>query len=637
MGRNAPGSSSNTPPDNGNPQQTVEQNKQTTKVINTTGIDNPQDQQTAKQPTAPPPQALKQGGPPAGQLISTQGTKQVNDQTNVQTNDQTNVQTQTNDQTNDQTNAQTNVQTQTNVQANIQTDSAAWLANKSKENVENTVQGVVSEFNVGKHVSAKSKWRREKAFTGKKRLHDAQVSQNWRAEKENQVWRQGTLPAAKPLQTVSADILAMYNCEKTFMKYTDDEAFINNFAASSAELEKYAALKQSLEGKQQADLDALNIAGLKDVKIEDLKKMAEKYSGILNFYRAKMDIISNPFYMVLRKTDTKLLKLETLRAKESECRADGRNDLADYLNAIIRLREAEALGYSRGTENSAIVSYQAGSGLKNKNTEASLTIGAKEKSVDIVVGLKAEHSVEGTKADKKKEFGSLSGQEESSADEIEKSNEIVAGLEVSGTVQAQGINAQAKAHKGDEDANAGAHAEFVVGEVKASGSVGASLGYNFDEGVIVDIGVSAEASAALAKGKTGVHLSFLGGLFGVHAEVEATAVEAKAGVTAKAGNFTMNGVEHFGVGAMAQAEVSAATATGKIGVTILGFKFTFSGQGQAGAGATAGGYISSKGIGASLGATLGFGGKLGLDIDISHWTDKLKDKIVEEVKESRMK
>ncbi|MCR4909191.1 MAG: hypothetical protein K5985_10195 [Lachnospiraceae bacterium] len=570
---------------------------------------------------------------PQGQLTPQQPVNQTQNQTPVQIQTQNQIQAQN--------------QTQQNIQQ-VQKDSARWLSDRTKDNIENTVQGIVSEVNVGKHVSAKSKWRREKAFNRKKEVYDARVCEQWRAKRKDgsQTWRKQQTPQLQQpqqLKDFANDIRDMVECTTTFMNYTDDQVFINNFSDSSKELERYAALKDILAGKTQGDIDGLNIPELKGVKLGVLQKKAADYSDILDFYRAKMDVISNSFYMVLRKTDTLGLKLETLREKEKECRADKREELADYLDAIIRLREIEARGTSRDSQDKAVYGGQTKEGLHSKHAGASFAVLTKDSEVDVLLGVKGEHSVENRKEDKKKEFGALEGEEEETTDEKIIQNEIKVGAEVSasGTVRAVEAKAYSRAGGDDSYARAGAEAWAAVGEAQAKGSVGASIGWDFEEGLVGDIGVSAEASVALAKGKVGASASFLKGFFkdffGISVEAEGAVLEGNASGVLKGGRFFLNGKEQVGVAGVLQAGANAASATGRIGITLFGIKFTGSAQGQVGVGATAGGYLTTSGVGLSLGAVVGVGGTLGLDVDVSFWTDKLKNLIVRKVKEVRKK
>ncbi len=211
---------------------------------------------------------------------------------------------------------------------------------KAVEKASETSEAIVKEFNLGKSVTGKSKWRREKAFEKKKKLYDGTAASDWRAKRDTQEWRQPDYhPETAELQTMKDVITQIMSFSDPLITFKNDEAFVESYTKHYQMLEDAGKLKAALEGKTQDDLEVV-IAGQ---DIEKVRKKAESYTSIRNYYRAKMDIISSPFYMVLRKGDTIHMTLAGLTEAIEKCGED-RKELKQYLEAALNLKILEEEG-----------------------------------------------------------------------------------------------------------------------------------------------------------------------------------------------------------------------------------------------------------------------------------------------------
>lgn len=162
-------------------------------------------------------------------------------------------------------------------------------------------------------------------------------------------------------------------------------------------------------------------------------------------------------------------------------------------------------------------------------------------------------------------------------------------------------------------------AEATLGQVKAEGSVGATLYKNGKlapqvgiNGSISGSAVSGKAEAKVGSDNTDVHASAEGSLL---------SGEAKGNIgVGKVSYKDKDGTVNTGYGVAAEAKAEAYVAQGKVkgGFKIFGIKFDIGLSGKAGgAGASIGGHATTGGVGGNVGLGLGIGAELEFKID---WT-----------------
>ncbi|MBO6137100.1 MAG: hypothetical protein J6O71_00665 [Lachnospiraceae bacterium] len=508
-------------------------------------------------------------------------------------------------------------------------------------------QTVVNEFNTGKHLSGKSKRRRKKAFESKKTLYDSSAAKTWRKDREEgrQDWRvpQGTAlqqtgaPAAQAVTITAsiANIRKMHDCTMDFLNYDNDTQFIAHFNDAYAQLNTFAGLKDALSNPTEAELKTL-----KDNKLPDIEKLREsvgEYTRIRDFYRAKMDVISSPFYMVLRKTDTDKLTVDEIEQNIQKCRTAHRDKLADYLEAIKTLKTLKNNNVEHNLK--ASVRKQTGGGM-DKKKGAYFALGVRDYGIETSASSGLKYSPEkdftGYNTEAHNEYWEKRDQaleekwKEQKKNASELDNASLNIFDVGVGVSASANIAEVGAYAGSTHRSLSAVGKGAVGAVKASGKIGASLALDTKDIIKGEIGISGDASASVAKGRVSASAfkNFKHAPLGAYLDTQGDVLTANASAVAKLGRFNMNinGQDVALTGGAVMISAQAAFATGSIsgGLNLFGVKIgiTLSGQ-LGGAGITTGGYVSTSRIGCSLGALVGMGGTASLDVDFSHWTDKI--------------
>lgn len=170
----------------------------------------------------------------------------------------------------------------------------------------------------------------------------------------------------------------------------------------------------------------------------------------------------------------------------------------------------------------------------------------------------------------------------------------------------------------------GGDANLTVGKIGASGEVGVTL---FKDGKLnpsIEAGLSAEAKGLEGEGniKLGSEDNNL------HGKAEGTLFGAEANASAGAGKITYensNGKTVSGYGVKGEVGAEAYLAEGKLsgGFNLFGVEIDASVSGKAGgAGAEAGGHITTNGVSGKIGAGLGVGGGVEINIDWSNFSLK---------------
>ncbi|MCR4908839.1 MAG: hypothetical protein K5985_08405 [Lachnospiraceae bacterium] len=548
-----------------------------------------------------------------------------------------------------------------------------------KEAIGASVPAIVQEIRGGKTESSFKTWKRKRAFASKKKVFDADAVQRWKLDRRagNQGWRNPPNPPAAPPQAQDqaftaqeiANIKRLKTCTTDFMKYTDDAAFVKHFDTLTLELEGLAEIKTLLESHEKSNFDAIGDPDMGT--FDEAKKTAEGYVNILAFYRAKMDLISNPFYMALKKEDTEGLDAHTCeqRARIYRSTDPPRTDLADYLDAMARLKELEAQGTFRDWNGDGAYRTEYADGLK-KNRKAHIAFFTRETAVKADLpalkiggrdwmgtykdGKYLTGDYDRTKEKKDDKGKPILGEDGKPLREEKDSNVwgkkfgLGAGVEVNGRAKIieGGYDVSHTTKHGVKMASSG---DFSVGEVEGHGRIGAS--FSIKDGKLEDafVGVDVGGSVALAKGsvKASLGKEITSGFFdekvtytaiGAEASANVEVATASANAYAKAGRVTVKDaltgesqtIDGIAVGVDAQAALLSGSVKGSI--VIFGVKIgaTLSGQ-LGGAGVSAGLYAGSGKVGLSFGALLGLGAKLDLSIDASFWTQKLASYITKKV------
>ncbi len=166
----------------------------------------------------------------------------------------------------------------------------------------------------------------------------------------------------------------------------------------------------------------------------------------------------------------------------------------------------------------------------------------------------------------------------------------------------------------------GGSAVVAVGKVAAEGKVSASI---YEEGKLrPNIGAEAKAEASVLTGDAKARLGSENNNAHGAAEGKVLTAEAKAGVKAGVYKTKLESGEEITVaGLKAEAGAEAYIASGKVsgGVRILGIDIDASIKGHIGTGATVGGEVSTSHAGIDLGAALGAGAGVSIDVDWSNF------------------
>ncbi|MBR2187207.1 MAG: hypothetical protein IJ857_07700, partial [Lachnospiraceae bacterium] len=436
--------------------------------------------------------------------------------------------------------------------------------------------------------------------------------------------------------------------ETDFMGYKNDEVFVQYFNSLYGKLKKFnTVIDEVTKLDENAFKDLKKEYGLLLPSKEKLDNKKEQLGKITEFYETKMALIYNPFYMVLRKTDTNEVPIEKLQEKMNSCNAQGQEKLKEYLGIMIKLRKLEEEGYVRTHEHRIQVArHDLYNGKKTRH-----------KGYAEVLSLKSEHggvlgvSTDGMSRDYRYSNAN-SGLVEKEERRAEAFKGGTIGAEAHARVKAKGAKGSYKYKRDYFDFGVNG---TLVG-AQAQGSIGASLGYNEDSGISYVAGAGVGAGGHLAKSRVKARLHFFKDLFGIDGKISGKVGTATAAAYAKTGTFNVETVDETkeiknGIALHAGVEAAAATATASLGLTIFGIRIGISAAGQAGSvGASAGFYAGESGIGTSVGLQALLGFKVGLDVDwsvlqgvIKEWigsfepVKKIKKKVVKTVTEKYWK
>ncbi len=484
------------------------------------------------------------------------------------------------------------------------------------EQVQTNLSETLGGISKNRSLSTWEKTRRLKAQKKKEVLYSGETASAWRSRREAEQDGQGASApeemTVKEYKAAREALKAMVSCSTDFLDYSDDKTFVQNFEQNYSRLQSFAGLKKILESLPEETPETAGVyAGLSPAEIiavrlssdftelgtdfNEANSLVYKYTRIRDFYRAKMDIISSPYYLVLKKEDTDGSGPEELERKAAELRAAGQTGLADYLSATVRLKRLEAQGVKKVAKKTAVFRREYDDGV----AQASVSI----------LGYSAE-----TKN---------------------------TGSSVSGKIAASAITASAS-YK--DDFSEGSVSISVL-KASLSGSLAAEAGMKNGK-LVLDVGAQAEASVSALEAEAKVDSQFdphageevsdeerkrsliQKGFFGIHGEAKGQALTAKGKATAKVGRITLpDDTEDTGAAFMLSGEAALLRGFLKGSLTIAGVKIgvTLSGS-LGGVGGTVGAYITKGGkVGVSLGASLLAGAKVDLELDFSYWLDRLAE------------
>ena len=512
---------------------------------------------------------------------------------------------------------------------------------------------VIREFKDDCKVGFFRKWGTEKAFERKKTNYDSAAAVEWRNTRTNQQ------AAAQPAGTTSFADPANLSIEARkyiwdlmrekidYMGYTDDEVFVDKFRTLYDKLKAYDKLNSEMDGPEWRKPDVNDKLRLYDVlkeyTVEQIKEKASMAAQYKAFYEAKMDIISNPFYMVLKKSDTASLDETELDTKINELTQTS-PELAAYLRAMKKLRLLEKNGILRKRDVHSFKKTEFADGL-NEEVKGHASLFNVRKKLDITgPGITSQ-----VFDYKKKEDGTV----KKSSDRKD-----TMSLEVEGSISANIAEASIETKSEGEYFDSKLSGDVSLGDVKVYGKIGASI---FDgiftkkdadgqeqstsrkEGYIgAEVGASAAALKAKGSASTATRKKFLGiKLFEAGLNLSGEVASAKAYAAVRAGRYTekdevkndkdeLEKVDFDADGLTVVAGVSASLLSGKaVGyVTIFGVKISLSVTGTFGSvGASAGATIGRGKMGVSLGGELGVGAKISIGIDFSAWLDLAKERL----------
>lgn len=189
------------------------------------------------------------------------------------------------------------------------------------------------------------------------------------------------------------------------------------------------------------------------------------------------------------------------------------------------------------------------------------------------------------------------------------------------------LQISASLYKGNFDLGDWGEIDVTVGEAEAHASVSAGLYVIGADGEKkFSPGVNAEIGASVTALEVGWENQLLGDEnLGLNADAKVTIGKAEAKADATAQIFGSDGKLDFQLGASAKAEAIAAEAEGSIGVNVLGGEVGVKGSVNVGIGAHADVGYRDGVFKVDIGASIGVGGSVSLEVDIGGMVDTISD------------
>jgi hypothetical protein len=505
-----------------------------------------------------------------------------------------------------------------------------------KDAAEEVSKGLVAEFHNSKKVSDKSVGRRQKAFAEKNKLRTT-AEQAYTQYKVDQAAIENDVDDAfeNNLEEFSQKVWDMMDDTTNYMEYKDDENFVKHYGESIERLTKNRALYDALNKITRKDYTEMNEELEKAKKkklpsLEDARKKALDNVYIHDFYQAKIDVIRNPFYTILKESDTQKFTLEEKKKLADDYQAQGNEKLAAYFKALYRMDEAAALG-AQHIEDTRSAIYRFGNSGRTGNKWRIDFFSVRHKFSHVNFNDITDFNIRNQrlKKDRKKET-------DTEDPEVKERGKYNYGINVgvaNYNVKLKGAKASVK--KKGKWWYTGANASLLAGN--ASSSLNAKGGVRREngewrlasnQGLFGDVKVG----GAVVQGRVKAGLDF--DYFKAQVHAKGKALTASATGSAKAGYIKWtdkDGKVHKELAAGVMLSAQAAVVEGEVGTTftVFGAKFSISLTGQAGGfGGTIGGEVTESSVKATFGALFGLGFKLNFKLDFSgfakYWTDKYK-------------
>lgn len=519
---------------------------------------------------------------------------------------------------------------------------AAPTTEQLRENAGELSKEIVSHFHASKKVSNKSAKGRAKNVE-KKETRRASAQETFSHVDMTQLMKSQAeaTDAAMALENKEdfAKLLSELSKDSmSFLDYKNDENFIKHYEENVQTLAKFQSLRTPLLAMTQEDIDQLNKDHkLKLPSIEALQDIVANAEFTLDFYRAKMDQMRNPFYVVLKDSDTDALKAEDAKQLSEDYKNKGNEKLSQYFDAVFRLKTAAALGAKHAEDGKKRRKHFGNSGKNGKKWYAEL-FSFKQKFKHIE---KDREHIPGVKGGLDSKLVSKDVLKDEEAKKTYMDNVSLKDVGVTFADYSAKVKvAKASIKKKKGIFSFGANASVGAFSVKGSCGAGLDVGLKKKGGWDVNAGakISASATGAILQGRAKAGLDF--GNVKADLKVQGKVLTGTASASGMAGYYTYKdkeGNEHkaFQVGYNAEAQVAIAEATGKFSFSIFGVKITLGGSVQAGAaGASSKAMISSGKAEIGLGAALGLGFKLNIGIDwsgaVKEWKDRKKKKELKE-------
>lgn len=189
------------------------------------------------------------------------------------------------------------------------------------------------------------------------------------------------------------------------------------------------------------------------------------------------------------------------------------------------------------------------------------------------------------------------------------------------------VQASASIYKGTYDLGDWGEANVTVGEAEAHASVSAGLYVIGADGEKkFSPGVNAEVGASVTAFEAGWENQLLGDEnFGLNADAKVTVGKAEAKADATAQIFGSDGKLDAQLGASAKAEAIAAEVEGSAGINVLGGEVGVKGSVNVGIGAHADVGYRDGVVKVDIGASLGVGASVALEVDVGGMVDTITD------------
>ena len=530
----------------------------------------------------------------------------------------------------------------------------------------------VASYAMGKDatVGRMSKLKRRKAGNTKKDLQRRAV--DLAGNTDQRKWTDNNPTALKGDEKLKYDI-GMLSTTRDFLAFRSDTTFLDYYNENYTELDRLSKFGDSI-----TTYLGTKPAALTDKKKEEVKAKIERNKDIKSFYDAKLVLLKNPFYTILKKSDVdsmtdqeldeRIRKLREMYAPKNTTAAgknanaaatpktteilDNDPEIVKYFVASRILRNLEKKDIAREKSDALVdkVAFKRqNSGGTSKRHKAYVEILPFKADAGIQAGAQVFNYGNTWNLKKDSEESTEGDTEENTKEDTKSDFKYEGYIGAEADLSAKSKLAKASYKYKRKYFETGINGSFLSGQVHSG--IGASFGVSVDEdeenAIVGDVGVGIDTNLDVikARGKIKAHLNpenFLDGditAIGADAKLEAKVGTGSASGFVKAGRViveTAKGKEEAkGIMIGATAEASIASATASAGLTFLGLRIGASLTGKLGTfGGTFGVAATSKNIGCELGLLAGLGLTLKLDVDFSEWTDLLAKKIKKPIKDA---